>query len=268
MWEIASRIGAPAALLIAAMVTGISWLLGATDTESSMWPWRIAFVLAAGVLLLAAFMLWRLPEPVRPATARSFSPWRVIAMGVLAFAGTSALSRLHSAAIDSHFTLDKLPNGLPDTSYYVISGVGGAILGIAGMLLGGRLTDRRGARFTVVGGMLAGIALTGITAIVVHVNTNMITALLSALWTGAFAFAFAGLVVAVARQLPARVRATGLGIISCVPGALIGLLVTRGRFDPLTHVDLVMFAIQGAIVVAGLIAMWVLTSRPKEVQPA
>ncbi len=237
--------------------------------------WQVLFyVLGVAGLLVAAIQWFRLPESEAFVRAKDAPASRRVAFGELlepaylrAGIGIRVASFMGLLLVYGLNTW--LPQLMNDAGYPVPTAVTQLLIlnvgGVAGLVLGGFVADRRGIKLTTLGWFAVSVAMPACLGIRMHSDLLLDTVVFL---TGVFVFSAQVLVYAyVTNFYPAAVRGTALGsasgigrIGSIVGPSITGTLVAAGIGHPWG------FYFFAAVAVAGFLAVLSLPGRAAAAQ--
>lgn len=237
--------------------------------------WQVLFyVLGIAGLLIAAIQWFRLPESEAFVRAKEAPASRRVAFGELlkpAYlrAGIGIWVASFMGLLLVYGLNTWLPKLMNDAGYPVPTAVTQLLIlnvgGVAGLVLGGFVADRRGIKLTTLGWFAVSVAMLACLSIRMHSDLLLDTVVFL---TGVFVFSAQVLVYAyVTNFYPADVRGTALGsasgigrIGSIVGPSITGALVAAGIGHPWG------FYFFAAVAVAGFLAVLTLPGRAAAAQ--
>ncbi|MFJ9118904.1 MFS transporter [Streptomyces sp. NPDC102394] len=237
--------------------------------------WQVLFyVLGVAGLLVAAIQWFRLPESEAFVRAKEAPASRRVAFGELlkpAYlrAGIGIWVASFMGLLLVYGLNTWLPKLMNDAGYPVPTAVTQLLIlnvgGVAGLVLGGFVADRRGIKLTTLGWFAVSVAMLACLSIRMHSDLLLDTVVFL---TGVFVFSAQVLVYAyVTNFYPADVRGTALGsasgigrIGSIVGPSITGALVAAGIGHPWG------FYFFAAVAVAGFLAVLTLPGRAAAAQ--
>jgi MFS family permease len=249
------------AVLVAGLVGfGLSSALTAAQLES--WGWRVAFLLGAVIVPLGLRLRGTLVETLPSPTQGQPAPDAARPLVLLAAAGLFIIA----GATVSNYTLDYLTTYAQSTLHMAVPTAFAAtvvlgVIGVAGDLTGGLLSDRFGARRVLI---LPWLLLIGSAVPVFHVLNQLRTAstLLAstAVLTLFHILGSSPATIHFAQALPARARAGAIGIVYALAIAMFGgttqlveTLLIRWTGNPVAPgwymMGFVVFALAGALTI-------------------